>query len=135
MLRATHQLPEAPPPPLEPPPNPPKPPPPPPPPPNPPPPQLLPPPRPPPPSRKNGSNHQQPLIPLPPRRPVLDTAALKILTMMKMMNKIAQKGMGELRWRGVFTTGRAGGWPESATPLSSAIYFASCHAAISAAEP
>src|SRR6266478_1961534 len=131
-----HQLPEAPPPPLEPPPNPPNPPPPPPPPPNPPPPQSLPPPpRPPPPLIRNGRIHQQPLMP-PPRPPeALEIREPKILKTMKTIISSTNGLIGEPRPR-VFATGRgrAGGWPESVTHLSSAIYFASCQAAISIAE-
>src|ERR1051325_9399534 len=150
----SYQLPDAPPPPLAPPPHPPNPPPPPPPPPrdprptpptppppppNPPPPHLLPPPPqpllPPPPLMRKGRIHQPPLMP-PPRRPeVFETAAPTIRKRIKTINTMAQNPIGELRVRGVFATRRIGGWPERVTLWSSATYFASCHAAISTAEP
>src|ERR1041384_4197740 len=119
----SYQLPDAPPPPLDPPPHPPNP---------PPPPQ---PPLPPPPLMRKGRIHQHPLMP-PPRRPeVFETAAPTIRKRIKTINTMAQNPIGELRVRGVFATRRIGGWPERVTLWSSATYFASCHAAISTAEP
>ena len=53
----------------------------------------------------------------------------------KSINKPSNKPNGEPLSTDGFTARRTGDCPERVTPLSSAIYFASCHAAISTAEP
>src|SRR6195256_1898886 len=126
---AAYQLPEAPPPPLLPPPNPPNPPPPEPPPqpppPNPPPPQ--PPPRPPPLHPPiSGQIHQPP----PPRPPPDDRLRNQIIRKMPM---ISQMEIPPREPSSRCRTWRIGGWLLRVTPRSSAIYFASRHAAASMA--
>src|SRR5579863_1299257 len=117
----SHQPPEAPPPPLLPPPNPP----------NPPPPEYPPEPPPKPPPR------QPPLIPpsmeaihhplpRPPPRP--DLANRKKIKIIPSQSK-GPSGV-EMSWSRR-RRGRLGGWPDSVTPRSSAMYFASVHAAVS----
>src|ERR1700687_71941 len=118
-----YQLPDAPPPPLLPPPKPP----------NPPPRELPPnppPPHPPPIPPSIGPIHQPPP---PPLRPL---AALRpartIEKIIQMTKSIAHRLIGDECSRSL-RCGGAGGWPESDTPRSSAMYFASVHVAVSIA--
>src|SRR6266436_1653259 len=109
-----YQLPEAPPPPLLPPPKPPNP-----------------PPRQPPPIPPSiGPIHQPPPPPLRPLAALCPARAIdKIIQMMK---TIPQRPIGD-ECRRSFCSDRDGGWPDSVTPRSSAIYFASIHVAVSIA--
>jgi hypothetical protein len=72
----------------------------------------------------------------PPRVPApREIIQAKTLNIMKRRIRNANGLKREPRWRELFATLRAGGWPESVIPLSSAMYFASCHAATSTAVP
>src|ERR1700675_1050469 len=113
--RQSHQLPDAPPPPLLPPPKPP----------NPPPPELPPnppPPQPPPPIPPSiGPIHQLPPPPL--RPPAAFRPARAIEKIIQMTKSISHKPTRD-KCSCSLECARAGGWPESVTPRSSAMYFA-----------
>src|SRR6267154_6114572 len=121
-----HQLPEAPPPPLLPPPKPP----------NPPPPEYPPEPPPKPPPRQPppmppsiGPIHQPP----PPLRPPTALRPARAMEKITQMTKSISHQLTCEERSLVFPSRRTGGWPDRVTPRSSAIYFASIHAAASIA--
>src|SRR6266446_7063873 len=85
-----------------------------------PPPPLLPPPKPPNP-------------PPPPLRPLAALCPARAIDkIIQMMKTIPQRPIGD-ECRRSFCSDRDGGWPDSVTPRSSAIYFASIHVAVSIA--